>query len=90
MQYLRVLETCLYADDLAAAESFYRDVLDLELYSRNPERYVFFRCGRQMVLVFDPQATRADSGVATTRDVPPHGADGLSIFVTRPATASSW
>ena len=76
MQPLRVLETCLYADDLAAAESFYRDVLDLELHSRDPERYVFFRCGRQLVLVFDPQATRADSGVATTRDVPPHGAVG--------------
>ncbi|HET9017622.1 MAG TPA: VOC family protein [Thermomicrobiaceae bacterium] len=66
-----VLETCLYVDDLAAAEAFYRDVLGLELESRVAERHAFFRCGPAMLLLFNPEATRVPSG-----DVPTHGATG--------------
>jgi catechol 2,3-dioxygenase-like lactoylglutathione lyase family enzyme len=46
----RVLEACLYAHDLDAAERFYVDVLGLERYSSMPGRHVFFRCGSGMFL----------------------------------------
>ena len=66
-----VLEASLYVDDLAAAESFYREVLGLELHSRQEGRHVFFRCGTTMVLLFEPHATDDDD-----ESVPPHGCDG--------------
>ncbi|MEO8493634.1 MAG: VOC family protein [Planctomycetota bacterium] len=68
---LEVLETCLYVDDLAAAERFYADVLGLVLVSRHAGRHVFFRCGATMLLLFDPVA----SSISPT-DVPSHGARG--------------
>ena len=71
MKPLTVLETSLYADDLAAAEVFYRDVLELPLYSRQSGRHVFFRCGDAMLLLFNPDATELPPG-----DVPAHGARG--------------
>jgi catechol 2,3-dioxygenase-like lactoylglutathione lyase family enzyme len=70
MRVREVLETCLYARDLEAAERFYANVLGLEAFSRAPGRHVFFRCGHRVFLVFDPDATR-DGG-----DLPGHGAEG--------------
>jgi catechol 2,3-dioxygenase-like lactoylglutathione lyase family enzyme len=74
MRVRRVLETCLYAADLKAAEAFYRDVLGLEVYARAPGRHVFFRAGPgAMFLVFNAEATEVEDprlGVGT------HGARG--------------
>jgi catechol 2,3-dioxygenase-like lactoylglutathione lyase family enzyme len=69
-----VLETCLYARDLAAAERFYADVLGLEVLGRVGGRHVFFRLGRGMFLVFDPDATSVAPGHGVP--VPTHGARG--------------
>jgi catechol 2,3-dioxygenase-like lactoylglutathione lyase family enzyme len=92
-QVARVLETVLYVDDLDAAERFYRDVLGLDVESRNANLFVFFRCGDGMLLLFEPGAAR------TGRTVPSHGADGpghvcfavpeseLDAWQTRLATA---
>lgn len=71
MQASEILETCLYVGDLAAAESFYREVMGLDVVSRQPRRHVFFRCGQRMLLIFDPAASEADDG-----ELPPHGARG--------------
>lgn len=71
MTILRVLESCLYANDLVAAEAFYHDVLDLAVYARVAQRHVFFRCGQGMFLVFNPQRTAIATG-----SVPTHGASG--------------
>ena len=69
-----ILETVLYADDLNAAERFYGGVLGLERVARDPVRQVFFRCGSQMLLIFDPGETeRPGSG---DLPVPTHGARG--------------
>lgn len=57
MKATKILETCLYVDDLDVAESFYRDVLGLEFYAKQPGRHVFFRCGTTMFLLFNPEAT---------------------------------
>jgi catechol 2,3-dioxygenase-like lactoylglutathione lyase family enzyme len=71
MRIKRVLEACLYVDDLVAAESFYAGVLQLAVHSRVPGRHLFLRCGEGMFLIFNPEAT-AQPG----QDVPSHGAQG--------------
>ena len=71
-----VLETCLYAGDLAAAERFYAGVLELTVFGRVAERHVFFRCGDAMLLVFDPERTASAPGEVGGVPVPAHGAHG--------------
>jgi len=71
-----VLETCLYARDLDAAERFYAGTLGLEVFAREPERHVFFRCGAGMLLVFDPERTATAPGQVQGVTVPAHGAHG--------------
>lgn len=67
----RVMETCLYVDDLDAAEAFYGDVLGLRRLAREGDRHVFYVVGPGMLLIFDPEATRDE------QDLGPHGvADG--------------
>jgi catechol 2,3-dioxygenase-like lactoylglutathione lyase family enzyme len=72
----RVLEACLYATDLEAAERFYMQVLDLERYSSVPGRHVFFRCGDGMFLVFNAERTSAEASIVGGAVVPTHGATG--------------
>jgi catechol 2,3-dioxygenase-like lactoylglutathione lyase family enzyme len=84
---LAILETCLYVDDLAEAERFYSAVLGLEFYSRQADRHVFFRCGCQMLLLFDAQATSGDSC-----SLPPHGTTGPGhvAFAARECDLDAW
>ena len=70
MKSLRILETSLYTDDLEQAESFYTSVLGFELFAKEPGRHLFFKCGNQMLLIFDPNRTLNETEVA------PHGARG--------------
>ena len=70
-----VLETVLYAKDLAAAEAFYRDVLGLIPFSSAPARQLFYRCGNQVLLIFNPDATSVPPK-PDALPVPPHGAHG--------------
>lgn len=62
-------EAALYVDDLQAAERFWRRI-GLQLVGKRDGRHVFFRAGRDMLLLFDPVTARQPDGV------PPHGADG--------------
>jgi len=82
-----VLETCLYVDDLDRAERFYRDVLGLALESRQEGRHVFFHCGQQMLLLFNPLACRESN-----EQFPPHGAFGPGhvAFGVREAELPAW
>ena len=73
MKVTDILETCLYADDLAAAEHFYQTVLGLEVIERQAGRHVFFKCGHRVLLVFNPTKT-----LETGANFPPHGARGPS------------
>ena len=72
----RVLETCLYASDLEAAERFYGGVLGLQVHAREAGRHVFFRCGDAMLLVFDPERTSSAAGAVRGVPVPAHGSRG--------------
>lgn len=87
MRVDQVLETCLYVDDLKAAETFYTSVLGLEVFSRVEGRHIFFRCGQSVFLLFNPVVTaEADS------DVPTHGAHGPGhvSFAMQPDEISAW
>lgn len=66
-----VIETCLYVDDLVAAEDFVTRVLGLKPLAREPGRHVFFPVGEaSMLLLFDPAST------AHGEHFPHHGAHG--------------
>lgn len=70
-----ILETVLYAEDLPAIETFYARVLDMQPFSRQDGRQLFYRCGDQVLLIFNPQATRIPPAPGAL-PVPPHGATG--------------
>lgn len=80
-----ILETVLYAVDLDAAETIYRDILGLEPFTKVAGRHLFYRCGEQVLLLFNPEATRdvATAGIP----VPTHGASGPGHICFR-ATAA--
>lgn len=87
MQINGILETCLYVDDLAAAERFYATVLGLRCVGRQPGRHVFFRCGDRMLLLFDPRGVgREDS------ETPSHGAHGPAhiAFAVEESDVAGW
>lgn len=72
---MRILESALYAENLAETAAFYQDVLGLERFIEVEGRHVFFRVPGGVLLLFNPGAT-----VQPPRDprmpVPPHGAHG--------------
>jgi catechol 2,3-dioxygenase-like lactoylglutathione lyase family enzyme len=70
-----ILETVLYAADLGAVERFYREVLGMEPFSKDTGRQLFYRCGHQVLLIFNPAATTRPPGPGSL-PVPPHGALG--------------
>jgi catechol 2,3-dioxygenase-like lactoylglutathione lyase family enzyme len=71
-----ILETILYAEDLEATEAFYCQVLGFQVVSKQPGRQVFFRCGDQMLLIFNPKATVVPAPADARLPVPAHGALG--------------
>jgi len=87
MEISRVLETCLYAKDLDAAERFYTRVLGLQAFARVEGRHVFFRCGSAVFLMFNPDETARGGG-----DVPAHGAHGSGhvAFAVERADLPEW
>jgi catechol 2,3-dioxygenase-like lactoylglutathione lyase family enzyme len=86
MEPTAILETVLYAKDLAAAEVFYRDVLGLEPFAKVTGRHLFYRCGGQVLLIFNPEATRVPPAPEAL-PVPPHGMQGHGHLCFR-ATAA--
>ena len=87
-----VLETCVYATDLDAAERFYADVIGLSAFARVERRHVFFRCGAGVFLVFNPETTAHAAGTVGGVGVPPHGARGAGhvAFAVPDAELGAW
>jgi catechol 2,3-dioxygenase-like lactoylglutathione lyase family enzyme len=85
-----ILETVLYAKDLASIEGFYRDVLGLEPFAKAEGRHLFYRCGgagrEQMLLIFNPIATSVPAA-AGSLPVPPHGMEGEGHVCFRASAA---
>lgn len=92
MRPTAVLETILYAQDLHAAEAFYRDVLGLEPASRQEGRQIFYRLATQMLLIFNPEATAIPPPPDAKLPVPPHGAlgHGHVCFAATASEISLW
>jgi len=78
-----VLETCLYAEDLDAAERFFTTVLGLDVFSRETGRHVFFRCGTSMFLVFNPVRTSTTPSEVNGARIPAHGTIGAGHVAFR-------
>ena len=76
MKISGVLETCLSAADLDAAELFYTKKLGLEMFAKQPGRHVFFRCGQGVFLIFNPEVTANDVTVVNGSPIPLHGTTG--------------
>jgi catechol 2,3-dioxygenase-like lactoylglutathione lyase family enzyme len=81
-----VLETVLYAKDLDAARAFYSEVLGLEPFASVTGRHLFYRCGGQVLLIFNPEATELGPA-PDALPVPPHGSRGPGHLCFR-ATAA--
>jgi catechol 2,3-dioxygenase-like lactoylglutathione lyase family enzyme len=71
-----ILEAVLYAKDLRAIEAFYKRALGLEPYAKAEGRHVFFRCGGQMLLIFNPDVTELAPEAQGPIAVPSHGCRG--------------
>lgn len=66
----RILETALYVEDMAAAEKFYSEVLQLSLWDKEAGRMLVYTVGDDMLLIcFAPETLKRTS-------VPPHGTKG--------------
>jgi catechol 2,3-dioxygenase-like lactoylglutathione lyase family enzyme len=81
-----ILETVLYAKDLGATEAFYREVLGLDPFVSVPGRHLFYRCGNQVLLIFNPDATKVPPAPGAL-PVPPHGALGPGHLCFRASAA---
>jgi catechol 2,3-dioxygenase-like lactoylglutathione lyase family enzyme len=81
-----ILETVLYAEDLTATQTFYRDVLGMEPFAKVEGRHLFYRCGNQVFLIFNPDASSVPPAPGGLQ-VPPHGTRGAGHVCFR-ASAS--
>ena len=88
MKATAVLETCLFAEDLEAAERFYTDVIGLVVHAKPNGSAVSFRCGNRMVIVFNPRET-----AKPTQFVAPFGTIGATCHVAfnmRESDVDAW
>jgi catechol 2,3-dioxygenase-like lactoylglutathione lyase family enzyme len=87
-----ILETVLYAGDLDAAERFYTGMLGLSLHAKSEGRQLFYRLGRQMLLIFNPEATAKPPPPDARLPVPPHGMTGHGhvCFAASAEEIASW
>ena len=82
-----ILETVLYAPDLDRVEAFYRDILAMTPFSRQDGRQLFYRCGDQVLLIFNPVETVKPPAATAKLPVPPHGAQGEGHVCFRASAA---
>jgi catechol 2,3-dioxygenase-like lactoylglutathione lyase family enzyme len=82
-----VHEAALYTHDLDEAERFWSKLRFVRV-GKSEGRHVFFRAGRDLLLIFDPETTAQPGGA-----VPPHGADGaghVALSVPDAAALEEW
>lgn len=91
MQPEGILETVLYAPDLDVTEAFYCDILGLVPFQKQADRQLFYRCGNQVLLMFNAEATRHPPKPGAL-PVPPHGmtGEGHVCFRASAAEIDAW
>ena len=67
---MKIIETCIYGENLEEMEKFYREVFGLKVYSKKENAFVFFKCENGMLLIFNPKYT------SKNEDIPKHGCEG--------------
>lgn len=82
-----VLETTLCCADLAAAEAFYTEVLNFEVFAKDEGRHLFFRCGDGMLLLFNPEHTAVNVTTVGDAAIPLHGTRGAGHVAFRAGEA---
>ena len=92
MKVNAILETCLYVTDLPAIETFYKDVLGLEPFSKAADRYLFYYCGPAVLLIFNPEKSTTQNFKVNGAVVPQHGAkgDGHICFKIKKEEIPDW
>ncbi|AZO04272.1 MULTISPECIES: VOC family protein [unclassified Mesorhizobium] len=87
-----ILESALYVTNLAAAETFYRDIIGLEPLGKVEGRHVFFRCGDGVLLLFNAEATKIPPAPDARLKVPPHGTagEGHLCFAATAEEIAAW
>lgn len=58
---IRILETCLYVNDLEKARQFYSEVMKFKEIHYLPNRHLFYRVGKSVLLFFNPEATKKET-----------------------------
>ena len=81
-----ILETVLYAKDLERTQRFYHEVLGLAPFAKAEGRHLFYRCGDQVLLIFNPEATRLAPAPGAL-PVPTHGMEGEGHLCFRASAA---
>jgi catechol 2,3-dioxygenase-like lactoylglutathione lyase family enzyme len=57
MKFSKIIETCIYSSNLKEMKEFYQDKIGLDLVSEELNRHVFFKVGKNMLLIFNPKVT---------------------------------
>ena len=86
-----ILETVLYAENLDKVRPFYEALLGLECFQATDDRHLFFYCGDQVLLIFNPAKTSV-ARVPAPGVPPAHGARGAGhvCFRAEAAELSRW
>ncbi|MBD3226543.1 MAG: glyoxalase/bleomycin resistance/extradiol dioxygenase family protein [Caldithrix sp.] len=87
MKVSDILEVSLYATDLEQAEWFYKEILGLQPFTKEPDRHVFFYCGQRVLLIFNPHVT-----CIKNEQIPHHGCSGPGhvAFAVRGSQLAAW
>jgi len=83
LRVLSVIETTLCCPDLDAAEAFYTEVLNFEVFAKDEGRHLFFRCGDAMLLLFNPDHTSVTVTTVGDATMPLHGTRGTGHVAFR-------
>lgn len=92
MEITGIIETCLYSDKLLALKHFYERLPGVSLIAEEKGRHLFFRCGFQMLLIFDPNHTSVEQTEVNGKRIPLHGAKGAIhiAFSVQNNTIDQW
>jgi catechol 2,3-dioxygenase-like lactoylglutathione lyase family enzyme len=92
MKITGIIETCIYAEDLIPLKQFYQSLPGVALVSEETGRHLFFRCGSQMLLIFNPNHTSEEQTEVNGSNIPLHGAFGAAhiAFVIEKNTLDGW
>lgn len=76
MKLNKILETCLYTTNLKEAEHFYSHILKLDMIKSEEGRHLFYKCGKGMLLIFNPDHTQHNQTQVNGDLIPLHGTKG--------------